>query len=364
MQDTSNSKLIEFVEASKQKGASDESLTSVLRRKGWSQEDIDTALGEYWERSTGLVIPERRGGGESARDAFLYLLSFGTLATWAGALGSMLFRLIEYWFPDPVARVGLFDTRLAVTWQMASIAVGFPIYLFAMRTIFREARDEPGRLQSGVRKWLTYIALLLTAVAVIGDLIWFLNYFLNGGLTVRFVLKALTVLSICGAIFSYYLGSLRWNRNTNVQQVKRRSIYSAAAAGVIVVIAFCVGLGVAGTPSQQRKVEADRRRVEDLRRIALAVNSWFLRNRIGQSTLTLPSTLADLRDPGLMVSQPVDPETKAPYEYRVISGNNYELCATFFRNEHRAAPSFGSDFWQHGKGHTCFKLNASAPPIP
>ena len=51
------------------------------------------------------------------------------------------------------------------------LAVAFPIFLLVMRTILREAQNHPERLQSPVRKWLTYIALLLTAAAMICDLI-------------------------------------------------------------------------------------------------------------------------------------------------------------------------------------------------
>src|SRR5271165_5496619 len=97
-------KLHEFVEAAKSKGASDEFLASFLARQGWPQDNVYAALGRYWERETGLAVPQRTGGGESSRDAFLYLLSFSTLATWTSALGSMLFQFIDRWLPDPVSR--------------------------------------------------------------------------------------------------------------------------------------------------------------------------------------------------------------------------------------------------------------------
>src|SRR6185503_6610128 len=100
------------------------------------------------------------------------------------------------------------------------------------------------------RKWLTYFALLGTAGAMICDLIWFLDYFLTGELTLRFVLKAATIMLISAAVFAYYIGSLRW---------KARNRLFGAAAGFAVVATFCIGLGVAGTPSKQRQLEADRR---------------------------------------------------------------------------------------------------------
>lgn len=353
-------KLQKFVEASKSKGASDEFLATFLSRRGWPADDVYAALGRYWEQSTGLTVPERTAGGESSRDAFLYLLSFSTLATWSSALGSMLFRFIERWCPDPISQDHGYSLRNAVTWQMASVAVAFPIFLLVMRTILREAQDHPERLQSGVRKWLTYIALLLTAGAMICDLIWFFDYFLTGELTSRFVLKALTVIVICGAIFIYYLGSLRWDRNTNVAHAKTRSLRFGIATAAVVVVSFCVGLGVAGTPSKQRHIEADLKRVEDLQRIASAINVWHKRAEIEKSFAPLPATLTDLQAKGLSPSQIVDPETKIPYEYHAKSDTSYQVCATFSAAEDQARVT---QFWYHGKGQTCFSLDASQPPL-
>ncbi len=355
-------KLSEFIEASKAKGAADEFLASFLTRRGWPQDDVYAALGGYWERTTGVAVPERISGGESSRDAFLYLLSFSTLATWSTALGSMLFRFIESWFPDPVALSHGYNLRNAVTWQMASVAVAFPIFLFVMRTILREAQDDPQRLESGVRKWLTYIALLLTAGAMICDLIWFFDYFLTGELTVRFLLKALTVMLICGAIFLYYLRSLRWDRNTDVTRAKIRSLRFGIGAATILVASFCIGLGMAGTPSEQRHLEADHRRIEDLRAIGFAMNSWYRRAQFERSSQLLPGTLSALAGRGINRSQIIDPETRTMYEYAVKSGTTYELCAVFSGPEEQDEMP-RTQFWHHPKGRACFTLDASRPPV-
>jgi threonine/homoserine/homoserine lactone efflux protein len=60
-----------------------------------------------------------------------------------------------------------------------------------------------------VRKWLTYIALLIAAGVVVGDLITFLTFFLRGELTARFVAKVTVVLVIAGGVYWYYVGSLQ-----------------------------------------------------------------------------------------------------------------------------------------------------------
>jgi hypothetical protein len=352
-------KLFEFVEAAKSNGASDEFLASFLARQGWPQDDVHAVLCRYWEGKTGLAVPQRSGGGESSRDAFLYLLAFSTLATWTSALGSMLFQFIDRWIPDPIARDQIYAVRTAVTWQMASIAVAFPVFLLVMRTILREARDRPERLQSGVRKWLTYLALLLTAGAMIGDLIWFLDYFLTGELTSRFVLKALTVMLLCGAVFVYYLGSLQWDRDTNVTSATKRSAAFGMGAAAVVLAAFSIGLGVAGTPAVQRRMEADHRRIQDLRAITWAVYSW--RQRAGKSAEPLPAALPELIGKAIPRSQTADPETGRLYEYRVKTGTVYELCAVFSgRQEEDQIRQ--TQFWYHAKGRTCFTLDAATQP--
>lgn len=325
--------LQQFVDAGKNRGASDEFLASLLIRRGWSADEVYGALGAYWEQLTGVPIPDRRPGGESSRDAFFYLLSFATLAAWSTALGSMLFEFINHWLPD-ATRANRFtpDLRLSVTWQMATIAVAFPIYMIVMRLIFGEVANDPDRLQSGVRKWLTWLALLITAGTMIGDLTCFLDYFLTGELTLRFVFKCAVVLVIAGAVFAWYMGSLRWTKLTPVEGIRTRARLFAGGAGIAVTAAFCIGLGVAGSPATQRHAEADNRRVQDLRLMA--------QRRFNKAQ-----------------NQPIlrDPETGAPYEYRALEGTIYELCASF----RSASPENSGTFWTHSAGRTCFRLDSS-----
>jgi hypothetical protein len=326
-----------FVDAAKDRGVADEFLASLLTRRGWSTADVYDSLGHWWEQATGIPVPARRSAAENARDAFLYLLAFSTLATWSSALGSLWFQLIDHWLPDTVVNSYAFNFRATVTWQMASILVALPIYLFVMRTILQETRANPERIESGVRKWLTYIALLLAATGVVGDLVCFTGYFLKGELSVRFVLKCITVLAICGSIFWYYLEFLRGRTRSGVYA-------SMALAGAAVAI-FC-GLSVAGTPAVQRHVEADNRRVEDLRSIASSLYAGQL----------LPRSLNELHAsrPSLRVT---DPESGRLYEYTVKTVDTFDLCANFaVASDNRERP-YLSDFWSHTPGRTCFSFD-------
>lgn len=198
----------DFFDSARNHGATDEDIVGLLRGRGWPEEDVYRALADHFEIRSGLAVPIYKRSG-SAKDAFLYLLSFSTLATWAIGLGSVIFTLIDRLIKDPLSPVNYYaDSYYQMADSLACIIVAFPVYLLTMRYITRELKIHPEKLESSVRKWLTYIALLIAAGTVVFDLIAFLTYFLRGELTARFVARIITALVIAGGIFWYYLGSL------------------------------------------------------------------------------------------------------------------------------------------------------------
>ena len=60
--------------------------------------------------------------------------------------------------------------------------------------------------RSRIRKWLTYVSLVVAGCTLVGDGMSLVYNFLGGDLTVRFVLKSLVVAVIAGAIFTYFIG--------------------------------------------------------------------------------------------------------------------------------------------------------------
>jgi len=130
-----------------------------------------------------------------------------------------------------------------------------------------------------------------------------------------------------------------------------RSLVGLVVA-VAVGAAVAAGLVMMGSPSEARSRRLDARRVADLAQIARNVDVFWSRRA------QLPSSLDELNtELGLRLS-PSDPETGAPYGFRPLDGNRYELCATF------AGPSEGEPlrqaerFWVHGRGLVCFEVSA------
>ena len=144
----------------------------------------------------------------SARQAFLYLISFIALYITAFSFGTLLFQFINNAFPDPIA-FGRSFSESSIRTALASIIVAFPLYLFLMRLLKKAEKKDPEQRQSKIRKWLAYLTLVIAAGIIIGDLITVLSGLLGGELSIRFALKALTVFVITGSIFGYYLRDLR-----------------------------------------------------------------------------------------------------------------------------------------------------------
>src|SRR3984893_19376469 len=96
--------LLEFIEAAKSQGLSDDSVVGLLKGHGWHQDAVYDALAAYYQKLTGLKVPTRTRSGAAAKDAFYYLLAFSTLATWTIGFGSLIFTLIENWIADPLAQ--------------------------------------------------------------------------------------------------------------------------------------------------------------------------------------------------------------------------------------------------------------------
>lgn len=206
---SSSQELREFIAAAKSAGASDETLIGLLQGRGWPKDDAYRALGDDYESRSGLRVPVYKRSG-SARDAFLYLFSFSALGTWTIGLGALLFTLIDNWIRDPLSsNYGYVSLQNQIAASLASVIVAFPIYLLTMGYILRRIEVHADKLESPVRKWLTYLALLVAAAVVLCDLIAFLTHFLQGELTARFVAKDTVVLIIAGGVFWYYMGAVQ-----------------------------------------------------------------------------------------------------------------------------------------------------------
>lgn len=125
--------------------------------------------------------------------------------------------------------------------------------------------------------------------------------------------------------------------------------------GAIVVVIGGLALAFAflGTPSHQRLVSLDQKRLEGLQEIASSLHDRY---QSGGLPRVLPrSAFAN------------DADTVRDYEYRRVDATHYMLCATFSTNDGNRQEEvvWPRHVWRHGSGHQCYKLDVTdSVPMP
>ena len=355
-----NEELRQFIKESLERGQDRQAIRDVLLAAGWQEREVSSGLAAFADVDFPIAVPKPRVYLH-AREAFLYLVSFISLYVFAFSLGAVFFGLIDYHFSSSLYRYDP-GPSAAQTTALAAVIVAFPLYLFLMRRLAAAVAADPERRQSLIRRWLTYLTLVVGAAVILGDVIALLARLLAGDPTVGFTLKVVAILVITGPIFAYYLWDMRQAEDQVTESVARAKpvLQGVVVAAVLVVVATLgYSIYLVGTPGQQREVRLDEQRVDDLRNISSNIDRYLELNE------EMPASLQDMKEPRFSVRSVTDPETDVPYDYRVIEGNSYELCAIFStdsaerRDERRR---FSERAWDHGTGLTCFPLEARAEP--
>jgi hypothetical protein len=204
--------LSDFVRDALGRGVPRPQIEEALRKAGWTADQIRGAVTTFAEVDFPIPVP-RAQPYLSAREAFMYLVLFGTLYSSAYSLGSLAFDFINIAFPDPAARQSFVESeqrvRESIRWSVSMLIVAFPVFMYTSWLTGRAIGLDPTKRASKVRRWLTYWTLFIAACALIGDVTTLVYNLLGGELTVRFVLKVIVVALIAGTAFTYYLRDLR-----------------------------------------------------------------------------------------------------------------------------------------------------------
>jgi len=285
------------------------------------------------------------------RDLFLHLLSVVTLYWSSVSFVALLWRYINYFFPDVLNYMAVYYASGLIRFLVSSLIIVFPVFILVSWYLNKIYAREAAVRESKIRKWLIYLTLFITSLVIIGDLVSVINTFLGGEIKVRFILKALSVLVVAAAVFWYYLDDVRKETPTKLAK-------SFAWVSGILVLAVVVGaFFIIGSPQTARLIEFDIQKANDLQNIqSQIVNYW-------QSKERLPAVLSDLNDPISGFKVPVDQQSNVSYEYIVKNAANlsFQLCANFNKPSQDTTPKMlypvqaGIDQnWNHDEGRVCF----------
>src|SRR3989344_5904847 len=350
-----NHPLEDFITHARKKGMDHATIRMLLLSSGWKERDIAQALSA---EGLDMPVPVPTDGG-SARDAFFHLINFAALYTFVISSITHFFQYINRFLPDAATDYSYMEGDYSgVRGGMAAVFVSFPLLLWMSKILQKEMYKNPEKSWGGVRRWLTYLTLFVAACALMGDVITLIFSLLEGELSLRFLLKVLTVFLFAGLTFTYYFLALKISPSSPASKKLNTNFLSITA--VIATFTIVWGLWLSGSPAAQRIKKFDDRRVEQLRIIHGEVVNIAYGNEPYRPETTpknpIPQTLEEVQASAFYQRPEItDPETGAPYEYRVINRTTYELCAVFstVRDDRYDIQ------WNHAAGRYCYTLDVT-----
>jgi len=290
---------------------------------------------------------------QNAKFAFFYLLSLVALVFTSISVGTIIFQIINKTIPDALTLAPGGFVQEALRFAISAIIIAGPIYFVLMWLINKSLLAGSLEKESGIRKWLTYFILLVSAVVMIGWLIGTISSFLNGELSLKFILKSLTSILISALIFSFYLYDIKREDVSKNNNIIRAYYYGAMAVAAVALVAAFFFID---SPAKVRSQKYDQAIINKFSQIDSAINAYYGENK------KLPAGLNALLNGGsayyIVANDVADPATGKMFDYKINNKDVYELCATFktVNKEQGADKSYYFDTrWLHDAGYQCLK---------
>ena len=282
--------------------------------------------------------------------AFFYLLSLVALVFMSVATGMVIFQVINKSVVDVLNQYNNRMYASQLRFAISCLVISTPIFYFVSKQIYKSLFKGELDKEAGVRKWLTYFILLVSAVVMISWLIGTVNSFLEGELTLKFILKALTSVGISATIFTFYLHDIK----RDVVEGKKDNVIRIYfwASLVIVVAAFVTSFFFIESPALTRNKKIDDKIVNAFSSLDGAVNNYY------NNMKTLPNNIEELIEENSYLNENIykNPNNGKFYEYKVISEKEYELCADFLTsNKEETEDYYARTNWKHDEGYQCIK---------
>ena len=297
---------------------------------------------------------EQQQNNNSAKFAFFYMLSLVALIFMALSAGIIVFQIINKNIIDALQTFRGRYSSDALKFAISAIIISAPIYYLTVAQINKNLFKGLLGKDSGVRKWLTYFILLVSSLVMLGWLIAVIYSFLDGELTAKFILKALTAIAISAAVFTYYLYDIK---RDNVVGVKDKVVRAYFYGSLIVVIAVLISAFVfVESPRETRNIKHDNNVLNKFERIDNAINDYYRENK------DLPNNLNILLENTVYFNEDdlKDNTTKKKFDYKMVDNRTYELCAEFLAsNKEDEGDNYRYGYhnkrWKHDAGYQCLK---------
>jgi hypothetical protein len=289
----------------------------------------------------------------TARNVVLQIGSLVALYVVIGFLLNLIFSLITVRFPSDVDTYWKIEDAVdAIRFGIAGVIVFFPAYLLLTRYADRARTEARHGEYYGVTKWLVYLSLLVGGFTLLATFVGTIYEFLNGDITIRFVLKALALTVVIGITCYYYVYDIRgdWAK----RKIVFYGLFAATVMSVVAVLTIAV-LSIT-TPTTVREMRLDQIQLQDLQLISNQIDNFTQLNDQEK-----PKDLAELAAAVGAGAIPEPPEGRDDYTYEP-SEAGYKLCATFAHDDkpsqyfNPASLETTFSIWSYKRGRYCFQL--------
>ena len=300
----------------------------------------------------------------SAKFAFFYLLSLTSLIFTALSVGMIIFQIINKSIVDVINQYSGQFSQEQLKFAIATIIIAAPVFYLTQKQIYKNLFLGIMEKDSGIRKWLSYLTLFTSSVITIGWLIATINSFLDGDLTIKFALKAITAIIISSVAFSFYLYDIK-REEVAGKKDKIIKIYFFASL-ILVLASFIASLFFVESPMETRNKKMDEIIMNNFYSINNEINSYY--NEFGK----IPQTIDELqREYGISDKILNHPESGKKIEYKIVGEKEYELCTDFKTSNKNEEDYYGyynnyrKENEKHDAGYQCLKQRVEVvnPPI-
>jgi len=290
-------------------------------------------------------------GVNHAKFAFYYLLALVSLGFVALPVGQIFFQIINKNLPDLYGNYGTDFSQDILKFAISAIIIAAPVFFIISRLIYRSLIAGKLEKDAGIRRWLSYFILLVTAVLIIVFLILTILSFLNGELTAQFIFKVLTVVGISSITFSFYLYDIRRTVIDKKDKVMKAYMFGSL---FIILVAFVLSLFIMESPEQTRNRRIDNEIINNFYAIDNNINSYYSTNK------NLPQNLDVIKNEvGFNENIYNSPVSGEAYKYEIIATSSYKLCTNFKSSnmdKTRAEYRYIEDRLRHDVGFQCINF--------
>jgi hypothetical protein len=341
-----DNRLKQFVEAAAAKGTAITKIKKALSKAGWKKNEIDHVTSNYMvDKSVPVPVP-KKDTSMSISVLLFFMFNFALLI-FAYYFSEVIFEYINYYLP--LAMTEARDKRLDVIMPISVMIVALPLAHIFYRN-YEAKKDQEGASPTSAK--ISYILIFISALMIAGTLSFSIYRFLEGDISIRFILKSAYLIILAIAFLMYFKHLIHDGRGN--KKINSRYVFPTlyGLCGII----FVSTLIFAGTPFKRRLIQFDEMKADRIRHIKNDITHFYKRRS------KLPKSLNECVKLKACEKEDItDPQTNENFEYNKMGKATYQLCADF-NFSHEEAQEINRHYYimdeikDYEKGKNCFKF--------